>query len=213
MTHKPKHDKTGYRPDRCQATTRTGHQCGNRPITGLTVCYRHGGATQRARRAGQRNHAQQQLKEQLSRHLGEPPDNIDYVTEQTRLIATKTAEVQWLRHQIDAIHDSSELFFGTTKTIEKTTPFGDTHEEVKEARLNIIYTTLHRAQDQLNRYITDALRAGIEERRVALEESFATQLVDFAIILGQKFGIPADDHFYLTIEQTFAELSDTTRNP
>jgi hypothetical protein len=98
------------------------------------------------------------------------------------LVATKATEVEWLDAKIQALESDDDLFWGVTKRKKGETAFGSTSEETREAAQHIIYQLLHKAQDQLAKYTSDALRAGIEERQVKLAERTSAQ---FSWILQQ----------------------------
>lgn len=169
-------DKTGWDPAKCQATSKKrGDQCKNYPVRGLRVCLRHGGGSKKARAAANRNLEQEKLT-RVARRLGTPHDNLDPAQALLDLVASKAGEVEWLRHQVELLETDGDLWWGETKVVGKDNPeFGEQYERTEEARQHVVYTLLHKAQDQLARYAAETLKAGVDERQVKLAEQTGAQ--------------------------------------
>lgn len=169
-------DKTGWDPAKCQATSKKrGDQCKNYPVRGLRVCLRHGGGSKKARAAAARNLEQEKLT-RVARRLGTPHENLDPAQALLDLVASKAGEVEWLRHQVELLETDGELWWGETKVVGKDNPeFGEQYERTEEARQHVVYTLLHKAQDQLARYAAETLKAGVDERQVKLAEQTGAQ--------------------------------------
>ncbi|WP_432789256.1 hypothetical protein QYM46_13035 [Brevibacterium sp. K11IcPPYGO002] len=169
-------DKTGWDPEKCQATSKKrGDQCKNYPVRGLRVCLRHGGGSKKARAAATRNLEQEKLA-RVARRLGTPHTDLDPAQALLDLVASKAGEVEWLRHQVELLETDGDLWWGETKVVGKDNPeFGEQYERTEEARQHVVYTLLHKAQDQLARYAAETLKAGVDERQVKLAEQTGAQ--------------------------------------
>lgn len=169
-------DKTGWDPAKCQATSKKrGDQCKNYPVRGLRVCLRHSGGSKKARAAATRNLEQEKLT-RVARRLGTPHTDLDPAQALLDLVASKAGEVEWLRHQVELLETDSDLWWGETKVVGKDNPeFGEQYERTEEARQHIVYTLLHKAEDQLARYAAETLKAGVDERQVRLAEATGAQ--------------------------------------
>ena len=169
-------DKTGWDPEKCQATSKKrGDQCKNYPVRGLRVCLRHGGGSKKARAAATRNLEQEKFT-RVARRLGTPHENLDPAQALLDLVASKAGEVEWLRHQVELLETDGDLWWGETKVVGKDNPeFGEQYERTEEARQHVVYTLLHKAQDQLARYAAETLKAGVDERQVRLAEATGAQ--------------------------------------
>ncbi|KHS52562.1 hypothetical protein [Brevibacterium linens] len=169
-------DKTGWDPAKCQATSKKrGDQCKNYPVRGLRVCLRHGGGSKKARAAATRNLEQEKFT-RVARRLGTPHENLDPAQALLDLVASKAGEVEWLRHQVELLETDGDLWWGATKVVGKDNPeFGEQYERTEEARQHVVYTLLHKAQDQLARYAAETLKAGVDERQVKLAEQTGAQ--------------------------------------
>lgn len=168
-------DKSGWDPKKCQAYSKsTQGQCGSYPRHGLTVCRVHGGSSKRAKAAAERNLEQEKLA-RVARRLGTPHDNLDPAQALLDLVASKAGEVEWLRHQVELLESDGELWWGMTKHAEGVNSQGMIDETTTEARQHIVYTLLHKAQDQLARYAAETLKAGVDERQVRIAEQTGAQ--------------------------------------
>lgn len=168
-------DKSSWDPAKCQARSKKrGDQCKNYPVRGLRVCLRHGGGSKKARAAATRNLEQEKLT-RVARRLGTPHENLDPAQALLDLVASKAGEVEWLRHQVELLETDGDLWWGMTKDSTESSAFGDKHTVVEEARQHVVYTLLHKAQDQLARYAAETLKAGVDERSVRIAEQTGAQ--------------------------------------
>lgn len=168
-------DKSGWDPAKCQATSKKrGDQCKNYPVRGLRVCLRHGGGSKKARAAATRNLEQEKLT-RVARRLGTPHTDLDPAQALLDLVASKAGEVEWLRHQVELLETDGDLWWGETKHTTGSNSLGMIDETTTEARQHIVYTLLHKAQDQLARYATETLKAGVDERQVRIAERTGEQ--------------------------------------
>ncbi|TSI12643.1 HGGxSTG domain-containing protein [Brevibacterium aurantiacum] len=168
-------DRTGWDKTRCWAKSRrSGNQCQNRPIKGSSHCRMHGGSTRVAKEAAARTVEQEKLT-RVARRLGTPHTDLDPAQALLDLVASKAGEVEWLRHQVELLETDGELWWGTTKHTEGVNSQGMIDETTTEARQHIVYTLLHKAQDQLARYAGETLKAGVDERQVRIAERTGEQ--------------------------------------
>lgn len=173
---KEKVDKSNYDPAKCWAKSkRTGQQCGGQPINGTRVCRMHGGNLPAAKAKYAREQEEARIR-RVAKRLGTPAeegqDPAQVLLDQ---VASKAAEVEWLRRQIELINSDEDLFWSTQKEITKDMPTGTYTEEVKEAGQHVIYQIYQKAQDQLVKYAGETLRAGVEERQVQAAERTGEQ--------------------------------------
>ncbi|MBM6588790.1 hypothetical protein [Brevibacterium sp. RIT 803] len=168
-------DRSGWDPAKCQGFSKsTQRQCNSYPVHGLTVCRVHGGSSKRAKTAATRNLEQEKLI-RVARRLGTPHTDLDPAQALLDLVASKAGEAEWLRHQVELLETDGELWWGKTKESEEDNPMGGKSETVQEARQHVVYTLLHKAQDQLARYATETLKAGVDERQVRIAEQTGAQ--------------------------------------
>lgn len=165
---------------RCTATARTtGERCKRAAIVGGTVCKYHGGSLANVKAAAARRVAAERV-----RALGYDPGapNVDPAEALLELVSHKAREVAWLRATVDALaHPDGEgedpvlehLVWELVKHETGVGPMGPMDSQVRETRRTIYVQWLHDAEDQLARYATAALKAGVEERRVRIHEAQA----------------------------------------
>lgn len=143
--------------------------CRNPPVEGATVCRMHGGRAPRiAAAAAERVEAAAVAK--LAATFVDPVDGDDkdpgeIVAEQIRM---QYRLVHWLRARVLAI-DPSALMWGKTKVKKGGDDFGTT----KEAKPNAWLLTYLQAQRDLEKLCLEAIRVGLELRRVRIEEQDA----------------------------------------
>lgn len=168
-------DRSGWDPAKCQGFSKsTQKQCNSYPVHGLTVCRVHGGSSKRAKTAATRNLEQEKLT-RVARRLGTPRTDLDPAQALLDLVASKAGEVEWLRHQVELLETDGDLWWGETKHTEGVNSQGMIDETTTEARQHIVYTLLHKAQDQLARYAGETLKAGVDERQVRIAERTGEQ--------------------------------------
>lgn len=157
---------------------RGGGPCMQYPIPGGTVCARaHGGNAKQVRAAAQARLTKATQEKAMAEALaeafaGNPPD-IDPAEAMLFAVATKYAEVVYLRGQVARL-DEADLVWGVTKTKDG----GDDCGETREAKPNIWWAMLRTAEEQLVKFAAAARAAGCDERRVQLAESQADLVAD-----------------------------------
>lgn len=192
--------------NRCTARTRNGKQCKNPPIRGATTCRMHGAAAPQVKAKAQKRWQQQQAAKALAR-LGEP-QHIDPTTALLDLIRTKAGEVAWYRHKISELTTDHELIWGTQKHTETASTMGPSESTTTGPQAHMWLQLMHKAEDQLARFSTEALRAGIEERRIRLEEQQAEVLAHFAQELMATLHYPDQDAYTRAVMDTLHRMAD-----
>lgn len=192
------------RTPRCSAHSKqTGKPCGNYAMRGATVCRLHGGKAKQVQKAAKKRLEENKLRDMLERRLGEPIE-VDPVTAILGRIHAKAAEVAWLRNQVQLLSADEDLVWGTTKVREDPTGGVETTEE---PYVNLWLKLYHEAEKQLVWFSKMALDAGVDERRVRMEEAAASQLVLFANLLAEKLGIKDRDTYVDTVQGVLAEMT------
>lgn len=160
--------------EKCSARSKqSGKRCGNYPVSGGTVCRMHGGkAPQVARKAAARR--QQDAIRGLLDNLGTPTP-VDPGQALLELIAAKNGEVQWLRSVVKEL-ERDALAWGRADYETGVGPLGPVDKYTEKAAVSIWWEMLRKAEDQLASYSSQALRAGIEERRIRLAEGIGNQV-------------------------------------
>ena len=161
--------------EKCTATSKQkGKRCGNYPVPGGTVCHSHGGKAPQVQ-AKAKARAQQQAVIGLLQNLGTPTE-IDPGQALLDLIAAKHGEVLWLRAMVQSI-EREKLTWGTADHESGVGQQGPIDKITEKAAVNVWWEMLRKAEDQLASYSSQALRAGIEERRVRIAENQGNLIV------------------------------------
>lgn len=158
---------------RCTATKRNGDQCGSWAVNGMKVCRMHGGASPQAKKAAARR-LQEQAAAQAVATLGIPVETTptEALLEEVKWTA---GHVQWLRERVQEVEQDA-LVWGRKQ--EKTVTGEDADgepipaiERTDAAGPSIWYELYTRERTHLVRVCAEAIKAGVEERRVRLAES------------------------------------------
>lgn len=167
---------------RCQARSKAsdGGQCGAYAMRGQDVCRFHGGATKKAREK-----AKERIVEEKARALVETYGRKIETTATEALldeVQWTAGHVAWLRERVQTIEagvdagSESALVWGKTKEKSGGEDFGTTEEAVPSVWLRLY----QQERTHLVKVCSEAIRAGIEERRIRLAEQQG-QLVAQAI--------------------------------
>ncbi|MDI3330689.1 MAG: hypothetical protein QJR09_08135 [Micrococcus sp.] len=175
-------DETG-RPI-CGARKRNGDPCGASPKRGAKRCARHGSGNRQSKAAAAKTVTDEKAGKAL-RSLGYDPgaENVDPSEALLRLVSDKAREVAWLRHMVDQINadqdpiDRHTLTWGVDSHEQGMEPEGPIDKTTERVGINVWIGWLHTAEDQLARYATAALRAGVEQRQVEIREAEALVFV------------------------------------
>lgn len=148
----------------------SGKACTQHPRPGMDVCYTHGGATPSAIKAAEARLADEKAAA-LLRRFGEP---IDTTPTDALLDAVKwtAGHVAWLRTKVATADDDKDLTQRSTQT--------------GKAEASVWVDLLGTWHDRLVRICSEAIKAGIEERRVRIAEQQGALVADvIRKILGQ----------------------------
>jgi hypothetical protein len=149
----------------CGAKTTTGGTCKKPPLKGATRCKNHGGKSPRAQAAAQ-DRLEQAAAERALARIGVTIREINPADALLELVHYQASIVDFWRQRVSEVADA-DLTWGVTRVKEG----GDDRGTTQEAKPHIAYVLLVQAQDKLADYCTQALKAGVEERRVRLAES------------------------------------------
>lgn len=133
----------------------------------------HGGNTPKARARAE--------AQQIMKALGNDIDgNVDPAEALLWLCSTKQAEVHWLRAKVREVEDTAggqdALTWGVTQHDEGVGPDGPIDKTTSTAEANVWWRLLREAEDQLARYSSMALKAGVQQRQIDLQEAQALHL-------------------------------------
>lgn len=155
----------------CEGFNKQGRPCGIEPAKGARMCYRHGGkARQVAQKARQRALVQDNAPEMRRLRIDSYRGIDDPARALMDLVASKSAEIQFLSHLETTLHtEYGDDVYAWHKA--ETTENKITGETVKhKAGPHPVITQRRQAEKDLATIASDALRAGVEERRVRLAE-------------------------------------------
>lgn len=154
--------------ERCGAKKRNGGSCTQWPVEGARRCRMHGGNTAKAAARAETARAMQAL--------GDVPDQtVDPAEALMRLVTEKWAECQWLRQRVREV-EAEALTWSTVQHDEGVGPEGPIDKRTARADAHVWWRLLREAEDQLAKYSTAALRAGVERRQIELQEAQALHL-------------------------------------
>lgn len=151
--------------------TNPNQACRKSPKDWHDVCWTHGASTPQAQRAAARRKQRAEM-EQLMTTLGDPIPGSDPAEVVAERIDIRRGHVHWLLARVRELEPDA-LTWGVTR--EKTG--GDDRGTTEEAKPHIWYTLYVEAAEKLERLCIDAIRVGLEERRVRMGEKYADQMV------------------------------------
>lgn len=151
--------------------------CGSSPIQGGVRCGRHGGNSPKAKAAAEQRIAQQELTQSVGTlGITDKYPDIDPAQALLQEIRISYAHVQWLRTKVSEV-EPNELVWGITKTEVGIGAQGPVDMSVHEAGFNTWYRIYLTEREHFAKLTTMALKAGIEQRRIELEEQKAELVV------------------------------------
>jgi hypothetical protein len=164
---------------RCVARVKgTDRRCRKRRAYGSTVCRSHGAAGS-PRVGAERRQREQQIREAAATYG--LPIEISPHDALVQEIHRTAGHVAWLYEIVKAL-DPEQVTKGVTKTVrlpDLITKDGVTAGGVRTeaaAAVSVWVQLYQHERDHLRKVCTDAIRAGVEERRVRLEEEKAVRL-------------------------------------
>lgn len=160
---------------RCAAKSKqSGERCKRAAIVGGTTCKLHGSGTRAAREAAQRNVEAQEVQARMVT-LGIPVD-VDPTTALLEEVRHTAGHVAWLRAEVQAL-DPDLLTWGKAQHEEGIGPEGPIDKTTHKAAAPVVYELYMRERKHLAEVAALALRAGVQERQIALAEAQALQIV------------------------------------
>lgn len=151
--------------------------CGSSPVPGGVRCGRHGGNSPKAKAAAEQRIAEQELNQAIGTlGIQEKYPDIDPAQALLQEIRISHAHVQWLRERVAEI-EPNELVWGITKTEAGIGAQGPVDMTVQEAGFSTWYQLYTKEREHFAKLTTMALKAGIEQRRIELEEQKAELVV------------------------------------
>lgn len=167
-----------FRPDggrRCWGRNKqTGGQCGSPAMNGQNICRHHGGSAPQSIKA-----AKERISEEKARRLVETYGRKIETTATDALldeVQWTAGHVAWLRERVQEIESAAAvagtdsehpLVWGVTREKEG----GEDRGITSEAAPNVWLKLYQQERTHLVKVCAEAIRAGIEERRVRLAEA------------------------------------------
>lgn len=193
--------KAVHEPDRCAGHTKsTGKPCRSKHITGGTVCYQHGGATQNAKNAAAARVAVAEVRGFLATAGLAGAPAVDYLQALEELLIAKYAEVNAVRAQVRQLQ-APELVWGR---VEASKGGQDGRRRVERAGLNVWVQWMHTAETQLLAIVAMCDRAGMTQKRKEYLERVGGSVALAMKALVAAFLAMLADH--LVSEQVVLEL-------
>lgn len=174
MERRPDYEEftpTGRR--RCQRRSKNsgGEQCGAIAMNGQDVCRFHGGASKQARAKAQERIAEERARGLMATY----GRKIDTTATEALLdeVQWTAGHVAWLRERVQEIESAAAgadgndpLVWGVTREKSGGQDFGTTEEAAPNIWLRLYQTE----RAHLVKVCSEAIKAGIEERRIKLAE-------------------------------------------
>jgi len=177
--------------EKCTAKSKqTGKRCKRDPAIGLDKCATHCGLSKAEREAVAARFVAEQKARKLVVTFGLPRDipAIDALMEEVRWTA---GHVAWLREQVQAI-SPADLVWGMREQADKgATEFAGT-DTTYAAMPNIWLELYYRERKHLVEVTKAVIVAGIEERRVRLEESKGQLVAEIIKRITGRLGLSAE---------------------
>jgi hypothetical protein len=157
----------------CSKHYKDGRQCTLPRMVGLEVCYRHGGASKRAR-----------VKSRLAKSVKSERDRlglggkleINPIDAMLAMVHEAASNVAALRAVV-SLYDVAVGFDGCIALPERDIEWDKGGAHV-DAQVHILVALYNHERDRLVKYSKDCVSAGVDERRVRIAETQSMQLAD-----------------------------------
>ena len=164
-------------PQQCKGTARsTGERCRSYAAVGAVMCQFHGGTSPaillNAERRIQRAEAEEQFRKNADDYMRVfgRRKQIHPAEALVELVQWTATEVEYWREKVNSLKED-ELTWNLTHHQKGRGPQGPVDVKHYDAVMNIAYRMLRESSDRLASYSAAALKAGVDERRVALAEN------------------------------------------
>lgn len=166
-------------PQRCVSTARkTGERCKQWAVPGAKVCRSHGGVLPAVKLNAERNLQRAEAEAEFRRYSDDyervfgkrKRKQIHPADALIELVQWTATEVEYWRERVNSLKEE-ELTWNLTHHQKGRGPQGPVNVKHYEAVMNIAYRMLRESSDRLASYSAAALKAGVDERRVALAEN------------------------------------------
>lgn len=147
----------------CRGHLRSGKPCGREPMRGQNVCMMHGGKVPHNMAAGKRRLALVAIRDELD-GLGGSID-VDPAMAMLAMVREAAFNVAWLRSQLAILRQGFESGRGAMDGL-----LVQPDPESFAATQHVLLEMYDRERDRLVRYSKMCRDAGVEERRVKIEE-------------------------------------------
>lgn len=145
-------------------SSQTGEPCKLWPVRGSTVCHKHGASAKQVRAKAQERLVEERIRTAMVTYGA--PIEITPADALLSVVHSTAGHVSWLQDQVAELEEH-DLIWGTTQ-IKTGGQDGGTTEAAVPHVLLVLY---QQERDRLIRASAEAIRCGIEERRVKLAES------------------------------------------
>lgn len=152
--------------------------CKNPPLKYQTKCRRCGGASPQAKRKAEERAVMAEIVEEMG-VLGIQPDydKVNPVDVMARMLAAVTSEERWLAVRVSRLTGDEILTWSRTEHETGIGPMGAIDKETFKAVPAALVEQLRTARDRVMAYAEKCIRLGLDERRVAMIEGQAAQMV------------------------------------
>lgn len=134
-------------------------------MSGQDVCHAHGGRAPQNKAAAAKRLVEAEAVKSM-RRFGEPIE-VNATEALLDTVRWTAGYVAWLREKVASVESDADLVWGITRDKSE----GDDRGVTMEAKPNVWLQLLETWHDKLVKVCTEAIRVGIEERRVRLAES------------------------------------------